>query len=336
MTASGKTAKLHIDCDLHEREQVLLVNDIQATHDNKAHSVTNPYDMRRLSYAGTFTNPWKAGTIRAIEWATAKITLLRLIREFERAGAPFGAPFWPKAIQHMGIRIDTPEEEIARIPKTGPVVVIANHPHGVVDGMVMAEIVSRVRPDFKILTRSLLTGIPEIAEFMIPVPFPHEENARALSLEMRNNTMKHLKDGGVIVLFPAGQVAASETWFGPAIEAEWNPFSHKMIQKSGASVVPIHFLGQNTRAYQIANKVSATLRQGLLLYEIKKGLFKPWRPHIGNVISPDELKQWSDNPRGFLEWMRAHTLALGTDGPAPQPANFGLGLQRVGTGSSPR
>lgn len=269
------------------------------------------YDMRRLSYAGTFTNPVKAGAIRSVEWLTAKITLLRLIREFERSGAPFGAPFWPKAIRQMGIDILTPEHEVARIPATGPVVVVANHPHGLVDGMIMAEIVSRVRSDFKILTRSLLTGIPEIEEFMIPVPFPHEENSRELGLEMRNQTMEQLKRGGLIILFPAGKVATSEGWFGAAVEPEWNPFTHKMIMRSGASVVPIHFTGQNSRAYQIANKLSPTLRQGLLLYEIKRALFKPQRPHVGEAIPPEVLREWAGNPRGFLAWLRQHTLDLG-------------------------
>lgn len=270
-----------------------------------------PYDMRRLSYAGTFTNPYKAGTIRTMEWVTAKITLLRLIRSFEKSGAPHGAPFWPKAIRHMGIRIDTPDAEIARIPKTGPVVVVANHPHGLVDGMVMAEIVNRVRSDFKILTRSLLTGIPEVEEFMIPVPFPHEENARELGLQMRDETMKHLKAGGVIILFPAGKVAMSETWFGPAIEAEWNVFTHKIVRSSGATVVPMHFAGQNSRWFLMANKVSDTLRQGLLLYEIKRALFKPQRPFIGEPIPPSELAKWEGNPRGFLAWLRQLTLDLG-------------------------
>jgi putative hemolysin len=269
------------------------------------------YDMRRLSYAGTFSNPFKAGTIRAIEWMTAKVQLLRLIRSFEKSGAPFGPPFWSKAVRHMGIRIDTPPEEIARIPATGPLVVVSNHPHGLVDGMILAEMVCRVRPDFKILTRSLLTGIPEVAEFMIPVPFPHEDNARELGLQMRNDTMDHLKAGGAIILFPAGKVAMSETFFGPAIEAEWNVFTHKMIQKSGATILPVHFLGQNSRAFLIANKLSDTLRQGLLLYEIKKALFKPQRPYIGQPIPATVLKDWDGNPRGFLAWLREHTLGLG-------------------------
>ncbi len=274
--------------------------------------VDRPYDMRRLSYAGTFSNPFKVGTIRAIEWVTAKITLLRLIREFERSGAPFGSPFWPKALRHMGIRIDTPPQEVAHIPATGPVVVVANHPHGLVDGMIMAELVNRVRSDFRILTRSLLTGIPEVEEFMIPVPFPHEENSRELGLEMRNLTMEHLKRGGVIILFPAGKVAMSEGFFGPAIEAEWNLFTHKMIQRSGATIVPVHFTGQNSRFFLIANKLSETLRQGLLLYEIKRALFKPQRPHIGAPIPASELEKWEGNPRGFLAWLREHTLALGS------------------------
>lgn len=287
---------------------------IEPPHFNDTTAPTAPaakYDMRRLSYSGTFKNPFKVFSIRAIEWLTAKVHLLRLIRSFERTGVPFGVPFWTKAVRQMGIRIDTPDAEIALIPKTGPLVVVANHPHGLVDGMIMGELLSRVRPDFKILTRSLLTGIPEIAEFMIPVPFPHEDNARELGLQMRNETMAHLKKGGAIILFPAGKVAMSETFFGPSVEAEWNVFTHKMIQRSGALILPIRFTGQNSRAFLIANLISDTVRQGLLLYEIKRALFKPQRPYIGAPIPASELDKWDGNPRGFLAWLREHTLNLG-------------------------
>ena len=287
------------------------IDDVIVTGPLVSPKADRQYDMSRLSYAGTFSNPFKANSIRVLEWLTAKVQLLRLIRSFEKSGAPFGSPFWPKALRHMGIRIDIPDEEIARIPKTGPVVIVANHPHGLVDGMVMAEIVNRVRSDFKILTRSLLTGIPEVEEFMIPVPFPHEENARELGLQMRNDTMTHLKAGGVIILFPAGKVAMSETWFGPAIEAEWNVFTHKIVRSSGATIVPMHFTGQNSRLFLIANKLSDTLRQGLLLYEIKRALFKPQRPFIGHAILASEIDKWEGNPRGFLAWLRQLTLDLG-------------------------
>ncbi len=281
-----------------------------ATDYPRQYAQSKPYDMRRLSYAGTFKNPFKANTIRAIEWTTGKLRLLQLIRQFERSGAPFGQPFWPKAMKTMGIDILTPADQVALIPPTGPLVVVANHPHGLVDGMVMAELIGRVRTDYKILTRSLLTGIPEIAEFLIPVPFPHEDNARELGLEMRAECMAHLKNGGCIVLFPAGKVAHSATFFGPAIEGEWNPFTAKMVQRSGATILPIFFPGRNTRIYQIANKLSATWRQGLLLHEIKCALNKPQSPVIGQPIPKAEWSAKAAHATEMLAWLRARTLAL--------------------------
>lgn len=270
-----------------------------------------PYDKRKLSYANTFTNPWKANTIRTLEWMTGKITLLRLIRRFERMGVPEGHPFWSQALDVMGITLETPAEQIARIPKHGPVVVVANHPHGLVDGMVLAELIGRVRTDYRILTRSLLTGVQEIARFMIPVPFPHEDDALKLNLEMRRRAMQHLDEDGVIVLFPSGVVATSDRAFGRAVEAEWNPFTAKMIQKSRAVVLPIYFPGQNSRWYQLANRASPTIRQGLLLHEVVHSLNRPQRPVIGTPIGRDRIEAWADNPRGFVAWLREQTLALG-------------------------
>ena len=273
-------------------------------------TVEKPYEMRRLSYAGTFRNPVKAGTIRTIEWMTGKLTLLRLIRQFERTGVPQGQIFFTKAVKTMGIEVLTPEEQVARIPKTGPLVVVANHPHGLVDGLVMGELIGRVRTDYKILTRSLLTGIPEIEYHMVPVPFPHEDNARELGLEMRATCMAHLKEGGVVILFPAGKVATSKGWFGPAIEGEWNPFTAKMVSRSNATVLPIYFPGQNTRLYHIADKIAATFRQGLLLHELYKALNKPQSPVIGAPISPESIRARAADPRGLLAWLRETTLNL--------------------------
>ena len=269
-----------------------------------------PYDKRKLSYANTFTKPWKANTIRAMEWMTGKLTLLRLVRRFERMGPAEGQAFWSQALTLMGIDLQTPAEQLANIPRTGPVIVVANHPHGLVDGMVLAELIGRVRQDYKILTRSLLTGVKEVEEFMIPVPFPHEDSAREQSLEMRQRAMQHLKDGGVIVLFPSGVVAHSETWWGPAIEANWNPFTTKMVQRSGATVVPIYFPGQNSRAYQIANKLSPTLRQGLLLHEVVHACNHPQAPVVGQAITPDEIRAWQGTSREFVAWLREKTLTL--------------------------
>lgn len=269
-----------------------------------------PYDKRKLSYAGTFTDPKKIIAIRTIEWLTGKLPLLRLIRKFEKAGVKEGREFFTQTLEFMGIDLIVAPDEIANIPSTGGLIVVANHPHGMVDGMVMAELVGRKREDFLILTRSLISGVKEISQFMLPVPFPHEENSFKDSIKMRKTAMAHLKSGGVIILFPAGQVASSDTLFGPAIEREWNPFTAKMIQRSGATVLPIYFPGQNSRLYLIADRISATMRQGLLLHEVVHSLNKPLNPRVGKPLAGAELKKWADNPRGFMEWLRAHTLGL--------------------------
>ena len=123
--------------------------------------------------------------------------------------------------------------------------------------------------------------------------------------------MDHLANDGVLVLFPSGVVACSQKWFGPAIEKQWNPFTAKMIHRSGAKVVPVHFPGQNSRAYQIANRISATLRQGLLIHEVMHACGKPQKPIVGAPFDADEIKEWSSNPRGFMAWLREQTMSLG-------------------------
>ena len=271
------------------------------------------YDRRRLSYANTFANPVQRGTIHALEMVTGKLHLLRLIRRFEAMGVPRGQPFWRQALEVMGIELQTPATQIARIPAEGPLVIVANHPHGLVDGMVLTELFGRRRTDYKILTRSLLTGVGEIDDFMIPVPFAHEEDALQQNLEMRRAAMEHLKAGGCIVLFPSGVVASSDTLFGPAVERDWNPFTAKMIQRSGADVLPIYFPGRNSRWYQIANRLSATLRQGLLLHEVVHALNRPQAPVVGPVFDRDAIRAWASNPRGFMAWLRDRTLALKPD-----------------------
>ncbi len=270
-----------------------------------------PYDGRRLSYASTFTDPVQQGIIQAIELATAKMSLLRKIRRFEAMGVPHGQAFWAQALEVMGIDIKTPAQEISHIPRDGPLVVTANHPHGLVDGMVMAELIGRIRTDYKILTRSLLTGVAEVDQFMLPVPFAHDPDALAKNIEMRRLAMRHLDEGGVIALFPAGVVASADRFFGPAVERDWSAFTAKMIQRSGATVLPMRFPGRNSRAYQIASLISPTIRQGLLLYEVKHALGRAQRPYIGHPVLPADIQTWAGDPMGLMRWLRQRTLNLG-------------------------
>ena len=268
------------------------------------------YDRRRLSYANTFKNPFQKRIIQSIELLTGQLKLLKCVRKFESLGIPYGQPFWSQALDVLDIKLETPQHQWERIPRTGPLVVTANHPHGLIDGIVLAELIGKVRTDYKILTRSLLTGVNQIEKFMIPVPFPHEEMALEKNLEMRKCAMDHLNNGGCIIIFPSGSVAVSESFWGPVIEQEWNPFTAKLIQRSSAEVLPICFPGANSRSYQIAHQISATLRQGLLIRGVVKAMHKPQSPIVGNLIDREEINKWSGSPRKFMEWLRGTTLGL--------------------------
>lgn len=271
------------------------------------------YDRRTLTYANSFDDPWTSFAIKAIEWMTGKMSILRMVKKFERNNADYrGQRFWRGALNVMGIELRTPAEQLANIPKDGPVIVVANHPHGMVDGMIFADLIGRVREDYRILTRSVLTGLDEAAtSFMIPVPFPHDPEAQRKMVEMRANAMEHLANGGVVALFPSGVVMSSDSWWGPPVEREWNVFTAKMIRKSGARVVPIYFPGRNSRAYQIACQVSAILRQGLLLHEIVRSCNKPQAPVIGEPLTDEQMELLAESPRGFMAWLRQHTMDLG-------------------------
>lgn len=272
------------------------------------------YDRKSLTYSDSFTSPLKRIFVSLMEFCTGKFEVIRRVRRFERTDIPKGQAFWPATMDVMGIDIQTPQDQFDRIPAEGPTILVANHPHGLVDGMVLADVVGRRRNDYRILTRALLTGIDEsAASYMIPVPFPHQADAQKQMIEMRAKAMDHLEKQGMIALFPSGVVAQAERMMGPAVEAEWNVFTAKMIRRSGATIVPCFFQGSNSRAYQIAANISPLLRQGLLIHEVVHAFDKPQAPVIGHPITPDQWQERIQNPRQFMADLRELTLALGTD-----------------------
>ena len=297
-----------VDPILHDERNIISAHKMIAS--NASGEI---YDRRSLTYANSFDNVLTHYIIRSIEWLTGKSTILRMVNEFEKKNSNYrGQRFWRGALDIMGIDVLTPPEQINNIPSHGPVVIVANHPHGLVDGMIFADLIGRVRRDYRILTRSVLTGIDEVAtSFMISVPFQHDPDAHGKMVKMRAKVMKHLKLGGVVALFPAGVVMSSDSWFGPAIEREWSVFTAKLIRRSNARVVPIFFPGSNSRIYQIASKVSSTIRQGLLLHEIVRSCHKPQAPIVGHPLTENQMTSLETDPRTFMAWLREHTLSLG-------------------------
>ncbi|MEM6618974.1 MAG: lysophospholipid acyltransferase family protein [Pseudomonadota bacterium] len=268
-----------------------------------------PYDPADLTYASSFTSPWKRGIIRVIENLTGRYKLLLLIRKWER-DANRNPDFWRSVLDKLEIDLTTPADQLARIPGTGPLVVVSNHPHGLIDGIVMAHLLSHARDDYKILTRALLCHVPRIDKYLLPVSFPHEPGAIQTNIRMRQEAIAHLRDGGCVALFPAGTVSTAERWFGEASDPDWLPFTAKMIRQTGARVLPVFYQGQNSRAFQIANKLSTTLRQSLLLHEIKHAMYKAQAPIVGDVIDRDVLNTYAKDGPGLMKFLKEKTYAL--------------------------
>lgn len=271
------------------------------------------YDQSKISFANSVGGGiWRRFFVRAIEWGTGKHKLLARFRRFERFGMPYGHKFWRNAFRLARINLLTPAEQIKKIPKTGPLVIVSNHPFGLIDGMILCNLIGEVRRDYKILSRWFLAELKEVEDLLIPVSFRHDEDSLEKNLEMRRKCMEHLKNNGVIMLFPAGMVACANRPFGKAIEHPWNPFTAKMIRRSRATVIPIFFPGQNSIWFHIGSLISPILRQSLMIHEVVKCFDRPQKPVIGDPITPETIaKEMPRNATSFTDMLRKHTLALG-------------------------
>lgn len=267
------------------------------------------YDRSQLTYANSFPSFRKRLFIKIVETFTARFQLLLHMRHWENN--PNKHPhFWTSVLDEMDIKVVTPPELLKNIPASGPVVAVCNHPHGLVDGLVLAWLLSKRRDDFQIITRALLNGVKIAEKNLLPISFPHEEDAVRKNLQTRKEAVANVKAGHCLGVFPAGTVCTSKTAFGPVVEAEWGKFTSKLILQSDAQVIPIFFQGSNSRVFQIANRISDTCRQSLLMYEIKKAFHKDQSPVVGKPIGRDVIDKYKKDPEGLMAFLRAETLNL--------------------------
>lgn len=283
----------------------------QSPHPESGKPEFIPYDTSTLSFAESGSSPTSQRIIRLIEWMTGKVKLLRIANKFEKSGRAVKTTIWEEVVGLMDLDVVCPQEYLNRIPATGPVVMVANHPFGFVDGLVLTSLVSKKRQDLKILTRAFFANVPEIKDNMVAVAFPHDIDAQKRNIAVRKEVMDHLANDGIVILFPAGRVATARKIFGPVIEHDWNPFTAKMILKSRARVVPVFFHGQNGFAYQFLQLFSATLRQSLLMHEIWRKLGARIEPVVGAPIERDVIDGWSGTQTEFMAYLRDVTLRLG-------------------------
>ncbi len=267
-------------------------------------------DKYLFSYATASDPPLKRGIIRLVEKATGQPKLKRMYIHNQRFPRP-NESFWQAAVRSLALDVRYDHDALAAIPKTGPVVIVANHPYGVLDGIVISWLVSKARSDFVVLTNAVLMRAPEAHGFILPIDFSETEEAQRTNLASRAAARAQLERGGAVVVFPAGAVSTAPDKLGlkPAVDARWQPFVSQLIQRSKAAVVPIWFGGQNSRLFQVASHLSYTLRISLIFHEVRSRIGTSLPVAIGASIPFAALAGIKDR-QALADDLRGRVYAL--------------------------
>ena len=274
-------------------------------------SITTPADTDNLdahpifSFANGELGPMASGFIRAMEKVTGQPKIKKLYFDYVDDERPREL-FWTDALKRLNISYDARREPGAEIPKTGPVLVIANHPFGVIDGLVLCAMMSEIRQDYKIITHQVLRQAPAVMDKILPIDFAETETALATNLETRREAHKHLKNDGAVIIFPAGGISLAPNLIGPAFDSEWKTFAAKLAQTKDTTIVPFFFDGRNSVVYQAARRVSVTLGYSLMFREICRQMNRQVKVTVRTPINSKELDAFS-NRNDITDFLRRRT-----------------------------
>ncbi|SIO09016.1 Putative hemolysin [Rhodovulum sp. ES.010] len=264
---------------------------------------------RDISYASSAQTRGGRAFIRMLENATGRIGLIRRARGYELE-VERGRDFWEVMVDRYGLSLDIVAGSIGNIPASGPLILIANHPYGILDGLVMGHILSRVRGDFRILANSVFRKAEALNRIILPIDFGESRGAIQENIRTRKAALTYLAEGGAIGVFPGGTVSTSARPFSCPMDPGWRSFTARMVAKSGATVVPIFFDGHNSRLFQLASHLHETLRLALLIKEFRTRVDEPVRVVIGEPIDRARLNALGGDTKAMMDFLRNSTYEL--------------------------
>jgi len=278
---------------------------------------------KEISYAISARSRAGRAMIRSIENITGRPRLLKMALGYERE-VEAGRDFWEVMQERYRLSIDFVGGGLANIPKEGPVVVVANHPYGILDGLAMGRIMSESRGDFRIIAHTVFRKAKDLEKVILPIDFSETMEAQRLNIQTRKDALAYLGGGGAVGIFPGGTVSTASKPFARAMDPPWKTFTAKMIARSGAAVVPLFFDGQNSRLFQLASHLNYTLRMALLINEFDSRVGEPIRITVGKPLPPEEIKARKGDAVALMDYLREQTYRL-----SPRPLkdiSYGLNL----------
>ncbi len=274
--------------------------------------MTRPRSARDISYSFSAETKGGRALIRVMENSTGRLRLIKRARGYEDEVAA-GRDFFDVMVERYGLTLETVSGSLDLIPREGPLIMIANHPYGILDGLMMGHILARTRGDFRILANSVFRKAEDLNRIILPISFDTTKEAMALNIATRKTALDYLSNNGAIGIFPGGTVSTAARPFSRPMDPGWRSFTARMIAKSGATVVPLYFDGHTSRLFQIASHMHSTLRMGLLIKEFRKRVDTPVKVAIGQPIGRDVLEPLAKDGKAMMDFLRKATYELSTD-----------------------
>jgi putative hemolysin len=258
--------------------------------------------------------PWAAAARRLTSRPLARVLALdefnrtyECASEISRDGGD--TDFVERALESLDVTIRVPADDLARIPSTGPLLVVANHPFGGADGLALLALLRRVRRDVKLFANRFLGVIPELRDALILVdpfgsPAATPQNTAPVAAAVR-----HLRAGGALAVFPAGEVSSIDPRRGTVTDPPWNTTAARLATKAGAAVLPVHFPGRNSLLFNAAGLLHPRLRTLLLPRELLARRGQSVHVTVGSVIPPQKLARFN-SAEDLTAYLRARTYLL--------------------------
>ena len=214
--------------------------------------------------------------------------------------------FWKKTLDILNI--DYYAEHITNIPKTGSAIVVANHPFGLLDGLIICSIICDIRKDYKILINAEVSQVDQIREYLLPIKFSTVTEDIKKNIITKKKAIEHLNSNGILITFPSGEVATSSLIFNEANEREWKPLIGSIINKTKADIIPVRFFGKNSLFFHTIGFINNNLRRVLFIRELFNKKNKKFNLSIGKRITLPQKEKLSN--RQIVEKLRSIVLNI--------------------------
>lgn len=217
--------------------------------------------------------------------------------------------FSAATLERVGVDFGASDEDMARIPETGGFIVVANHPYGGLEGLILPALIGRRRKDIKIIANEMLGRMPQMHELSIFVDAFDSEEAKRKNLRAVREALGWVRRGGCLIMFPSGTVSHWHWRDRSVIDPGWTTRLAKIVRHAKVPVIPAYFPGHNGLAFQLAGLMHPRLRTALLPRMALNKRGRRLEMLIGNAVPFARLQAMEDDVE-LVRYLRLRTYWL--------------------------